>query len=124
MVEDTELVSTVKDADGEDLEESQVKTLVQVPRGENVRLPGSDARAGDLVLRNNDVITSLGGEIGTLVFVGRREVSSGRTLSVRLSHSTMRHHGMRIGKGPTQTCRSPFEHGKRNFGCAITKSAS
>lgn len=74
MVEDTELVSTVKDANGEDLEESQVKTLVQVPTGDNVRLPGSDVRTGDLVLRKDDVIMSLGGEIGTLAFVGRREV--------------------------------------------------
>ena len=74
MVEDTELVSTVKDANGEDLEESQVKTLAQVSKGENVRLPGSDVRTGDLVLQKNDVITSLGGEIGTLAFVGRKEV--------------------------------------------------
>jgi gephyrin len=75
MVEDTELVSTVKDANGENLEENQVKTLVQVPIGENVRRPGSDVRTGDLVLQKDDVITSLGGEIGTLAFVGRKEVS-------------------------------------------------
>lgn len=75
MVEDTELVSTIKDANGEDFEESQVKTLVQVPKGDNVRLPGSDVRTGDLVLQKDDVITSLGGEIGTLTFVGRKEVS-------------------------------------------------
>ncbi|KAF9236211.1 MoaB/Mog domain-containing protein [Melanogaster broomeanus] len=68
MVEDTELVSTLKDASGKDIEEQQVKTLVQVPRGENVRLPG------DLVLQKDEVITSLGGEIGTLAFVGRKEV--------------------------------------------------
>lgn len=74
MVEDTELVSTIKDANGEDLEESQVKTLVQVPPDENVRLPGSDVRTGDLVLQKDEVITSLGGEIGTLTFVGRKEV--------------------------------------------------
>lgn len=88
MVEDTELVSTVKDANGEDLEESQVKTLVQVPKGENVRLLGSDVRTGDLVLQKDDVITSLGGEIGTLAFVGRREVSRVALLSVCSSHET------------------------------------
>lgn len=75
MVEDTELVSTVKDANGGNLEESQVKTLVQVSAGENTRQPGSDVRTGDLVLQKDDVITSLGGEIGTLSFVGRKEVS-------------------------------------------------
>ncbi|KAI9574318.1 MoaB/Mog domain-containing protein [Boletus coccyginus] len=74
MVEDTELVSTVKDANGGNLEESQVKTLVQVPAGENTRQPGSDVRTGDLVLQKDDVITSLGGEVGTLSFVGRKEV--------------------------------------------------
>ncbi|KAH0840223.1 hypothetical protein J3R83DRAFT_1227 [Lanmaoa asiatica] len=84
MVEDTELVSIVKDANGEDLEECQVKTLVQVPLGENVRLQGSDVRTGDLVLQKDDVITSLGGEIGTLAFVGRREVKVRRKPVVAL----------------------------------------
>ena len=88
MVEDTELVSTVKDANGEDLEERQVKTLVQVPAGENVRLAGSDVRTGDLVLQKDDVITSLGGEIGTLAFVGRKEVSSGCMLFAPLNDET------------------------------------
>ncbi|KAF8841581.1 hypothetical protein BDN67DRAFT_967000 [Paxillus ammoniavirescens] len=74
MVEDTELVSTIKDANGNDVEEKQVKTLVQVPKEENIRLPGSDVRAGDLALQKDEVITSLGGEIGTLAFVGRKEV--------------------------------------------------
>ncbi|KAG6373752.1 MoaB/Mog domain-containing protein [Boletus reticuloceps] len=84
MVEDTELVSTVKDANDKDLEESQVKTLVQVSAGENVRLPGSDVRTGDLVLQRNDIITSLGGEIGTLAFVGRKEVKVRRKPIVAL----------------------------------------
>ncbi|KIK96138.1 hypothetical protein PAXRUDRAFT_32580 [Paxillus rubicundulus Ve08.2h10] len=74
MVEDTELVSTIKDANGNDIEEKQVKTLVQVPKEENIRLPGSDVRAGDLALQKDEVITTLGGEIGTLAFVGRKEV--------------------------------------------------
>ncbi|KAH7912952.1 MoaB/Mog domain-containing protein [Hygrophoropsis aurantiaca] len=74
MVEDTELVSTTEGLNGEDIDEREVKTLVQVPAGENVRDPGSDVHLGDLVLQRNEVITSLGGEIGTLAFVGRKEV--------------------------------------------------
>ncbi|EIW76267.1 molybdenum cofactor biosynthesis protein [Coniophora puteana RWD-64-598 SS2] len=74
MVEDTEIVSTIKDADGKDVEEDEIKTLAQVPEAENVRHPGSDVRKGDLVLAKGAVITSVGGEIGTLHFVGRKEV--------------------------------------------------
>jgi gephyrin len=74
MVEDTRLVSTHKEANGEDGEEKEVETLVQVPVGENVRDPGSDVKIGDLVLQKGEVITFLGGEIGTLAFVGRKEV--------------------------------------------------
>lgn len=74
MVEDTELVSTVKDEKSGVLEESEVKTLVQVPPGDNVRATGSDVRKGDLVLRVGDRLTRGGGEVGTLTFVGRQEV--------------------------------------------------
>ncbi|KAF8546428.1 hypothetical protein OG21DRAFT_1479679 [Imleria badia] len=94
---DTELVSTVKDAKG-DLEERQVKALVQVPTGENVRLPGSDVRIGDLVLQKDDMITSLGGEIGTLAFVGRKEVKVRRKPVVALL-STASTHVRAITKG-------------------------
>lgn len=94
MVEDTQLVSTKKlhrsnsvvahDSDQkmevedefptEDVdEEDNVRTLVQVELGENVRKPGSDARMGDLVLKADTVLKGTGGEIGTLVFVGRKE---------------------------------------------------
>ncbi|KAI6127386.1 hypothetical protein EDD16DRAFT_1702467 [Pisolithus croceorrhizus] len=74
MVEDTELESAQKDADGEDMEEEQVKTLAQVSPGDNVRQPGSDVRKGELVMQMGEVITSAGGEVGTLAFVGRKEV--------------------------------------------------
>ncbi|KAJ7682020.1 MoaB/Mog domain-containing protein [Mycena polygramma] len=74
MVEDTRLVSTFKDAGGADGEEKEVECLVQVPAGENVRAPGSDVKKGDLVLQKGDIILSEGGEIGTLAFVGRKEV--------------------------------------------------
>ncbi|KAL0950077.1 hypothetical protein HGRIS_010081 [Hohenbuehelia grisea] len=69
MVEDTVLVSTHHDG-----EEKQVQTLAQVPPGENVREPGSDVRKGALVLEKGERILSSGGEIGTLCFVGRKEV--------------------------------------------------
>lgn len=118
MVEDTELMSTVKDANGEDIEESQVKTLVQVPVGENVRLPGSDVRTGDLVLQKNYVITSLGGEIGTLAFVGRKEVRYSAMRPVKQRND------VRVGQGPTQTGRGPLEHRQRNLGSSIAKSTS
>lgn len=75
MVEDTRLVSSTKDEDGEDMEEAEVETLVEIPAGENVRVPGSDVRKGELALQKGQVIYGTGGEIGTLVFVGRKEVS-------------------------------------------------
>ncbi|KAF9450155.1 hypothetical protein P691DRAFT_774137 [Macrolepiota fuliginosa MF-IS2] len=75
-VEDTKLVSTFEAADGEsEGEEKEVETLAEIPPGENVRAPGSDVRKGDLVLQKGERILSNGGEIGTLAFVGRKEVS-------------------------------------------------
>ena len=75
MVEDTCLISTMKDPESnEDGEENEVEILTQVPVGENVRAPGSDIRQGDLALPKGDRIRSSGGEIGTLAFVGRKEV--------------------------------------------------
>lgn len=76
MVEDTKLVSTFGSADTELTgEEKEVETLVRVPRGEYVRAPGSDVRKGDLVLQKGERILGNGGEIGTLAFVGKKEVS-------------------------------------------------
>ncbi|KAI0053668.1 molybdenum cofactor biosynthesis protein [Auriscalpium vulgare] len=74
MVEDTRLVSSLKDEAGEDIEENEVEILVSVPLGDNVREPGSDVRQGDLALQQGDLLRSIGGEIGTLVFVGRKKV--------------------------------------------------
>lgn len=71
MVEDTELVSTFD----ESCEEKEVRTLSQVPSGENVRAPGSDVRKGDLALSVGEILHGTGGEIGTLAFVGRKSVS-------------------------------------------------
>lgn len=76
MVEDTKLVSTFDAADGDlEGEEKEVETLAQIPPGENVRAPGSDVHEGDLVLQKGERILGNGGEIGTLAFVGRKEVS-------------------------------------------------
>lgn len=69
IVEDTELVSATPDG-----EETEVRTLVQTTPGENIRSPGSDVRKGDLVLRKGEILRGTGGEIGTLAFVGRKEV--------------------------------------------------
>ncbi|PBK67026.1 hypothetical protein ARMSODRAFT_1020992 [Armillaria solidipes] len=69
MVEDTELLTT--DDDGEEVE---IRLLAKVDMGENVRAAGSDVKTGDLVLQKGERILSPGGEIGTLAFVGCKEV--------------------------------------------------
>jgi gephyrin len=76
MVEDTRLVSTIEHSSTPLLlgEEKQVETLAQVPPGDNVRSPGSDVRKGELVMRHGDRISRGGGEVGTLAFIGRKEV--------------------------------------------------
>lgn len=70
MVEDTEVVSR------SGTEEREVRLLAQVDKGENVRNPGSDVKSGEKVLEKGDVISPVGGELGTLAFVGRRSVST------------------------------------------------
>jgi gephyrin len=72
MVEDTRLVST---SPLPPQEETEVQILKQMTKGENVRETASDVAKGDLVARMGDVVSARGGEIGTLVFIGRREVS-------------------------------------------------
>lgn len=75
MVEDTRLISSYKDSDGNlEGEENEIETLVQVPEKENIRFPGTDVRVGDIVLQKGDIIKSGGGEVGTLAFVGMKEV--------------------------------------------------
>lgn len=87
MVEDTRLVSTIKGSDSIlEGEENEVETLAQIPAGENVRTPGSDVRRGDLVLQKGERIGSTGGEIGTLTFVGRKEVHLLTPLYLMLIH--------------------------------------
>ncbi|MCJ1309847.1 hypothetical protein MMC25_003508 [Agyrium rufum] len=71
MVEDTMLVQT--SASG--TEEARVEILTaEIEAGENVREVGSDVAKGDVILRKGDEISAVGGEIGLLASVGRREV--------------------------------------------------
>lgn len=70
MVEDTLVAET--DAAGEEV---RVEVLAQVDAGENVRKQGSDVRKGERVLEAGTVISDVGGELGTLAFVGRRSAS-------------------------------------------------
>ncbi|KAI3485321.1 hypothetical protein L1887_51435 [Cichorium endivia] len=65
MVEDTELLES---SDGEEV---RVRVLAQVDVGENVRPRASDVSAGQVVLPRGTTISALGGEIGTLAFLGR-----------------------------------------------------
>lgn len=79
MVEDTELLTSSPSG-----EEVTVKILAQVDVGENVRPRGSDVKANQVVLRKGTTITALGGEIGTLAFLGRSEVTVYRKPKIAL----------------------------------------
>ncbi|KAL9124063.1 MAG: hypothetical protein Q9217_006574 [Psora testacea] len=71
MVEDTTLKSMTDD----DKEEKAVEILSDAVRAdENVREVGSDIKAGEVVLREGDEVTAVGGEIGLLASVGKAEV--------------------------------------------------
>ena len=74
MVEDTRLISVRGDEEEINVEEEEVETLAQLPAGENVRKPGSDVQKGDLVFQAGERILDNGGEIGTLAFIGCKEV--------------------------------------------------
>lgn len=109
MVEDTVIKSTIKNKGGGDLEEAEIQILAQIPKGENIRLPGSDVKRGDLVLSKDTILDGVGGDIGTLAFVGKTEVRAlqpGRYVHLRRDHTTGPCH-------PQTRCRDP-EHRKRN----------
>lgn len=56
-------------------EEWKVETLIPAPPSRyNIRQPGSDVYKGDLVMRKGEKITSGGGEVGSLIFIGKKEV--------------------------------------------------
>ena len=78
MVEDTLIKSTHKDGEGGDLEEAEIETLAQIPKGENIRSPGSDVKTGDLIFSKDTILDGLGGDVGTLAFVGKKEVCTPR----------------------------------------------
>jgi gephyrin len=77
MVEDTRLYSELVPGErGQDVgEENEVTTLTMVDPNENVRGRGSDIEEGSIVMEEGDIIGNTGGDIGALVFVGRRTVS-------------------------------------------------
>lgn len=100
MVEDTNLVSSTREGVGNNLEEETIETLASVDPGENLRKPGSDAKAGEKVCDQGDVIGSIGGEIGSLVFVGKCEVSLQMKLHLSQLTNTL------VGQGCPKTSRS------------------
>lgn len=106
MVEDTKVHSTSTDAVGQ-TEEKQVETLAKVDRGENVRQPGSDAQKGDLVLEKGTVLLGAGGEVGTLAFVGRTEVSVWWAWLMRCFTDRI------TGQGLSKACSRHTQHWKR-----------
>lgn len=72
MVEDT----VIREITPDGKEEALVEVLTdEVQPGENIRAIGSDVRKGETVLRENDEITAIGGEIGLLSSVGVSEVT-------------------------------------------------
>lgn len=71
MVEDTVLRSRTEDGS----EEREVEVLTDaVVEGENVREVGSDVKAGEVVMRQGEGVTAVGGELGLLASVGVKEV--------------------------------------------------
>lgn len=71
MVEDTVLSSMTEDG----LEEHEVEILADgVKPGENVREVGSDIEKFEVVMRQGEEVSAIGGELGLLASVGRAEV--------------------------------------------------
>ncbi|KAI3335223.1 molybdenum cofactor synthesis domain-containing protein [Ustulina deusta] len=75
MVEDT-VLRTMTD-DGKEEKEVQI-TVDGVREGENIREIGSDIKAEDVVLREGELISAVGGEIGLMAAVGVAEVKTYR----------------------------------------------
>ncbi|KAF7722757.1 hypothetical protein EC973_002711 [Apophysomyces ossiformis] len=70
MVEDTKLVKASDDGK----QELEVEILVQAQRDESIREVGSDCAVGDIVARQGQVISNVGGELGSLASVGIKKV--------------------------------------------------
>lgn len=74
MVEDTIIRSETETGENEQ-EEKEVEILTdKVVEGENVREVGSDVKAGDIILRKGEEMPAIGGELGLLASVGKKEV--------------------------------------------------
>lgn len=71
MVEDTGLKSATDDQKEEKLVEIRTD---EVKADENIREIGSDIKAGEIVLRKGAEITTVGGELGLVASVGKREI--------------------------------------------------
>lgn len=106
MVEDTEVVAK----EGE--EEKEVKLLAQVDKGENVRKEGSDVKVGEKVLEKGDVISAVGGELGTLAFIAKRSVRSCIIRRRPLTHS--RTYRPRSTVGLRSPCSRPATSSSRS----------
>lgn len=109
MVEDTRVHSTFVDPNGR-TEEKEIEILAQVDVGENVRKPGSDVKQGDLVLEKGTLISSGGGEIGTLAFVGKTKVGSPRVFPMPAAKFSILHSGSSL----SQTGSRYSQHWQRN----------
>ncbi|KAI4233987.1 MAG: hypothetical protein L6R40_006917 [Gallowayella cf. fulva] len=72
MLEDTKIRS--KTDDGQEEKEIEIMTD-NVALGENVREAGSDVKAGETILREGAEVTAIGGELGLLASVGKKEIS-------------------------------------------------
>ena len=69
MVEDTDLLE--EDENGE---EKMIQVKAKIDIGENVRKAGSDVQEGQIVLQKGVKLSDIGGEIGTLAFLGVGEI--------------------------------------------------
>lgn len=70
MVEDTQLV----EADSETGRELSIQIDCNVQEGESIRRKGSDIAKGEIILRKGHLLTSFGGELGTLITAGIQKV--------------------------------------------------
>lgn len=79
MVEDTVLKSKTDDGN----EEKEIEILTdEIKPGENVREVGSDVKAGEIIMKEGEGITVVGGEFGLLASVGAQEVQVYKRLVV------------------------------------------
>lgn len=69
MVEDTDLLEE------EEGEEKTIQVKAKIDVGENVRKAGSDVKEGQVVLEKGVKLSDIGGEIGTLAFLGVGEIN-------------------------------------------------